>query len=156
MQGKASKYLIVETAMSGLVNGILNFGAAFAIFHGHSQIPTTGPQSLLRDTIGETFLVSALSVLVPSLIARHRRRAGTLPVYEDRHLSPARHLYGLAFVAGLIFTCVGVSANAWLLPKMFPSGVSFHNVLLFKTLYGVVIGSIATWIALRRALREVD
>jgi hypothetical protein len=46
---KASKYLAVETAMSGFVNGILNFAAAFAIFHGRSRIG-----GLLRDTIGET------------------------------------------------------------------------------------------------------
>jgi uncharacterized membrane protein YdjX (TVP38/TMEM64 family) len=39
---------------------------------------------------------------------------------------------------------------------MFPNGVTFRNVLLFKTLYGTVLGSIATFLAVRKALNEVD
>jgi hypothetical protein len=156
MHEKASKYLAGETAGSGLVNGILNFAAAFAIFHSRSLVPTTGPASLLRDLIGETFLVTALSVLIPSLIARHRRRAGTLPISPERRPAPAGNLYLRAIVAGLLFTCVFVPCNAFLLPWMFPSGVSFRNVLLFKTLYGTVLGSIATFLAVRKALNEGD
>ena len=156
MDEKASKYLAVETAGSTVVNGILNLGAAFAIFHSRSQVPATGPASLLRDSIGETFLVTALSVLVPSLIARRRRRAGTLPISADSRPKPAGNLYLRAIVAGLIFTCVCLPCNALLLPWMFPNGVSFRNVLLFKTLYGTVLGSIATFLAVRKALNEVD
>ena len=154
MHIKASQYLAVETAMSGLVNGILNCVAAYAIFHGRGRIPTTGPGGLLIDTIGETFIVTALSVLIPSLIARHRRRAGTLPTFGGAR--PAGNLYLRAIVAGLIFTCVCVSCNAFLLPLIFPVGVSFGNVLLFKTLYGAVLGSIATALALHRVLREAQ
>jgi hypothetical protein len=156
MDHKASKYLAVETAGSAVVNGILNFAAAFAIFHSRSQVPATGPASLLRDSIGETFLVTALSVLVPSLIARWRRRVGTLPISANRRPKPAGNLYLRAIVAGLIFTCVCLPCNALLLPWMFPSGVSFRNALLFKTLYGTVLGSIATFLAVRKALNEVD
>jgi hypothetical protein len=156
MHVKASKYLAVETAMSGLVNGILNFVAAFAIFHGRGRVATAGPGGLLRDTIGETFIVTALSVLIPSLIARQRRRAGTLPTSGDRRQGPASNLYVRAMVAGLIFTCVCVPCNALLLPLIFPNGVSFGNVLLFKTLYGVVVGSIATLLAVQKTLSEVE
>lgn len=155
MHMKASQYLAVETAMSGLVNGILNFVAAYAIFHGRGRIPATGPGGLLIDTIGETFIVTALSVLVPSLIARHRKRAGTLPTFGVSRPSPAKNLYVRAVVAGLIFTCVCVSCNALLLPLMFPNGVSFGDVLLFKTLYGAVVGAIATLLAVRKVLGEV-
>jgi hypothetical protein len=156
MDAKASKYLVVETFMSGLCNAILNFAAALAIFHGHSMTSATGPGSLLMDSIGETFFVASLSVLVPSLIARHRRRGGTLPVADDRPQRAAGNLYVRAIVAGLIFTCVCVPCGWLLLPLIFPNGVSFGNVLLFKTLYGVVLGSIATWLALRKVLNEVE
>ena len=158
--GTASQYLVVETVMSGLVNGILNLAAGYALFYRSSVVPATGPRSLLRDSIGETFLVAGLSFLVPSLIARHRRRAGTLPVppnhRQDRRPSPAGNLYVRAVIIGLLFTCVLVPCNALLLPRVFPVGVTFHNVLLFKTLYGIVLGSIATLLALRKALHEVD
>ena len=159
--GTASQYLIVETVMSGLVNGILNLAAGYALFHRSGVVPATGgPRSLLRDSIGETFLVAALSFLVPSLIARHRRRAGTLPISSNgrqaKRPSLAGNLYVRALIIGLLFTCVLVPCNAFLLPRIFPEGVSFRNVLLFKTLYGIVLGSIATLLALRKALHEVD
>ena len=155
MNVKPGQYLAIETASSGLVNGLLNFAAAYAIFHAHNRIPATGPGSLLRDSIGETFIVSTLSVLIPSLIARNRRRAGTLPVSGDRPLSPESNLYVRAIVTGLIFTCVLVPCNALLLPLIFPSGVSFANVLLFKMLYGAVVGSMATFLAVRKLLTEL-
>ncbi len=156
MHGSASKYLVVETAMSGLCNAILNFAAGFAIFHGHGRIPATGPASLLMDSIGETFLVVALSMLIPSLIARHRRMAGTLPSSGNAPPTPVRTLYVRAIVAGLLFTCVFVPCNALLLPRIFPHDVSFGNVLFFKTLYGTVLGTIATLLALQKALNEAD
>jgi hypothetical protein len=155
MHGSASNYLIFETAMSGLCNAILNLAAAFALFHGRGRIPATGPGSLLMDSIGETFLVTCLSMLIPSLIARHRRQAGTLPTYVDRPSIASGNLYFRAIVMGLLFTCVLVPCSGFLLPRIFPGGVSFGNVLLFKTLYGAVLGSTATLLALHRALNEV-
>jgi hypothetical protein len=156
MNEKAAKYLAVETVGSAVVNGILNFAAAFALFHGRGWVPVAGSVGLLRDLIGETFLVTGLSVLVSWLIARRRRRAGTLPVSTDWQPVPRRNLYLWSLIAGLVFTAVCMPCNVLLLPWMFPSGVSFHNVLAFKTLYGAVLGALATFLAVRRALHEVD
>jgi len=154
MNKKASKYLYIETAMSALCNAILNYAAAFAIFHGRSLIPATGPDSLLRDSIGEAFLVTFLSVLFPSLIARHRRRTGALPAPVEKP-TPAGNLYVRALITGLVFTCVFVACNALLLPRIFPNGVVYKDVLLFKTIFGTVIGAIATYVAVHKSLREV-
>jgi hypothetical protein len=153
---KPGQYLAMETVSSGLVNGLLNFAAAYAIFHAHSRIPTTGTGSLLQDSIGETFIVTTLSVLIPSLIARSRRRAGTLPVFGVNRPSRESNLYVRAIVTGLIFTAVLVPCNWLLLPRIFPNGVSFANVLLFKTLYGAVVGSLATFLAVRKMLGELS
>jgi hypothetical protein len=155
MNVKPGQYLAIETGSSGLVNGLLNLAAAYAIFHAHNRIPATGPGSLLQDSIGETFIVSTLSVLIPSLIARSRWRAGTLPVSGENRPSRESNLYVRAIVAGLIFTCVLVPCNALLLPRISPNGVSFANVLLFKTLYGAVVGSLATFLAVRKILTEL-
>ena len=153
----AARYVALETTMSGLVNGVLNLAAAYALFHAQAPIPaTSGPHSLLRDSIGETFLVVALSMLVPSLITRNRRKAGVLPAVTDGQTHRAGNLYLEALALGLIFTVLGVSLNAVLLPRIFPHGVSLANVILFKTFYGVIFGAIATYIGLRRSLHEVD
>jgi hypothetical protein len=152
---KLGQYLAIETVSSGLVNGLLNFAAAYAIFHAHSRIPATGSRSLLQDSIGETFIVTTLSVLIPSLIARSRRRAGTLPISGDKRAGRQSNLYVWAIVTGLIFTAALVPCNALLLPRIFPNGVSFANVLLFKTLYGALVGSLATFLAVRKILTEL-
>ena len=155
MNVKLGQYLAIETVSSGLVNGLLNFAAAYAIFHAHSRIPATGSRSLLQDSIGETFIVTTLSVLIPSLIARSRRRAGTLPISGDKRAGRQSNLYVWAIVTGLIFTAALVPCNALLLPRIFPNGVSFANVLLFKTLYGALVGSLATFLAVRKILTEL-
>jgi hypothetical protein len=152
---KLGQYLAIETVSSGLVNGLLNFAAAYAIFHAHTRIPATGSRSLLQDSIGETFIVTTLSVLIPSLIARSRRRAGTLPISGDKRAGRQSNLYVWAIVTGLIFTAALVPCNALLLPRIFPNGVSFANVLLFKTLYGALVGSLATFLAVRKILTEL-
>jgi hypothetical protein len=152
---KLGQYLAIETVSSGLVNGLLNLAAAYAIFHAHHFIPATGSGSLLQDSIGETFIVSTLSVLIPSLIARSRWRAGTLSLSGENRPSREVNLYVRAIVAGLIFTAVLVPCTWLLLPRIFPNGVSFANVLLFKALYGAVVGSLATFLAVRKMLAEL-
>lgn len=154
MQPNTSKYLALETVSSGIVNGVLNLASAYAIFHGRSRLPTGGRSGLIVDLIGETFIVVLLSVLIPSLIARHRRRAGTLPTPGVGPLAPAGNLYVRAVVTGLIFTAVSVPCIAVLLPRIFPNGVTLGAVLLFKTFYGAAVGSLATLLAVNKALRE--
>ena len=154
MQAEAQQYLKKETISSVVCNALLNLAAAYAIFRTRSLIPTGGPTGLVRDLIGETFLAVALSSLVPALIARHRRRQGTLPAYEQSSPALVRSPYLIAVLMGLIFTCALMPLNAWLLPQAFPAGVSRFNVVLYKTLYGTIVGGLATFLTLRGALRS--
>ncbi len=155
MHGKALRYLAVESTGSGVVNGILNCAAAWLLFHGRGQVPISGPVGLLRDSVGETFLVAALSYMAAALISRHRRRAGTLPETNTMHSRTPANLYLWSLIVGVFFTCVLVPLNALLLPRLFPGGVSLADVVLFKTLFGAILGALVTWLAISRALNEV-
>ncbi len=154
MDGKASKYLTVETISSGICNGVLNLIAAYAIFHTHPHVPLDGKGGVVQDSIGETFFVTWLSTLVPLLIARSRRKAGHLPTRTDVPSVPAGNAYLRSFLVGLLFTAAFAVCNAFFLPRIFPGGASFRGELLFKTVYGTVLGAIATFLILHRALRE--
>ena len=156
MHRKALKYVLVESTASGVVNGILNCAAAFLLFRGKGRIPVDGPVGLVRDSIGEIFLVVSLSYMVAALISRHRRRAGILPEANASRAPLPGNLYLWAFAVGLVFTGILVPINALLLPRAFPRGASLTNVVLFKTLFGAVLGSIASWLAIYRALNEVQ
>ena len=156
MQGNALKYMLVESTGSGIVNGLLNFAAAYLLFRGRTLIPASGPVGLVRDSIGETFLVVSLSYMVAALISRQRRRAGTLPARPGAMRAPARgNIYLWSFGLGLVFTCVFVPLNALLLPRVSPNGFTLTQVILFKTIFGAVLGSIATLLAVNKALNEV-
>ena len=147
MHGSATNYLAVETAMSGLCNAVLNLAAAFALFHGRDSVPATGPGSLLMDSIGETFLVIALSMSVPTLIARHRRRAGTLPTYADRQTVPSAILisgqlsWPFSSPAFWSFAMRSYSRGS------FPIALASVTYSSLRTFYGAVLGSIATLLA---------
>jgi len=156
MSARAKKYMAVESLGSGIVNGILNWVAAYALFHGRTLIPTEGRNGLVLDLVGETFLVVFLSMWAAFHISRHRRRAGKLPVYESASRPPQRRLWLRPLITGTIFTCVLVPCNALLLPRLFPEGLSFGQVIWFKTLYGTLLGAIATYLAVRIFLREIE
>ena len=154
MQGNALKYVTVECTGSFIVNGLLNLGAGYLLFHGRAHIPIGGPTGLLRDSIGETFLVTGLSYLVAALISRQRSRAGTLPQTTSRRTFSPGNLYVRSFFVGLVFSLIFYPFNAWLLSRAFPDGLTLWEVIGCKTLFGATLGAVASWLAISRALRE--
>ena len=153
MLPEARKYLIVETVSSFVVNAILNFLPAYAIFHNRLIIAIQGAGGMFQDSIGETLIVAFLSYLVPALIGRSRRRAGKLPLsgIETRQ---AGNVYLQALGVAVLFTVVLTAVNAVLLPRIFGGEVSLRTELIFKTFYGAVLGAIASCMAIYRTLQE--
>ena len=156
MHGQALRYLATESTGSAVVNGLLNAGAAWLLFHGRALVPVKGSLGIIRDLIGETFLVAALSYMAAALISRHRRRAGKLPQHSIVHARTSGNVYLWSFAVGLICTCVLVPLNAMILPKAFPDDLTFQNVIFLKTVFGAVLGGLVTWFAIFRALNEVN
>ena len=153
MRPEAQKYLAVETISSLIVNAILNFLPAYAIFHHRSAIPVQGSGGMFQDSIGETLIVVFLSYLVPALLGRSRRRSGKLPVsgIETRQ---AGNVYLQALAVAALFTVVFTAFNLIVLPKAFGSQVSLLNELAFKTVYGAVLGAAASCLSIYRTLQE--
>ena len=144
----------MESTGSGIVNALLNLAAAYLIFRGRGIVPASGPVGLVRDSIGETFLVVSLSYMVAALISRSRHRAGTLPTLGGVRTTSPGNIYLWSFGLGVVFTCVLVPLNALLLPRLFHSGFTLTQVILFKTIFGAVLGSIATLLAITKAFNE--
>ena len=155
MHGKALKYLATESTGSAIVNGLLNAGAAWLLFHGRAVVPVGGATGIVRDSIGEAFLVAGLTYMAAALISRHRRRAGTLPQHSTMHTRTPGNVYLWSFVVGVISALVLVPLNSVILPKAFPNGLTFRDVMLFKTLFGAILGGLVTWFTVSRALGEV-
>ena len=156
MQASKSRYLAKETFISFLCNGILNYAAAYLIFHAHRQVPIQGYGGVVQDLIGETLIATFLSYVVPAHATRKLRRAGTLSFAITSKPIRARNLYLQAFIAAIIFTCLLMPLNAWLIPRKYPTSVSLTCELWLKCIYGAVIGCIASLLAVSRTLREND
>ncbi len=155
MPANPSKYLATETVSSAICNALLNWLGALAVFHGRAYIPVSGPKGLVMDSIGQTFFVVSLSILIPSLLARRRRRTGALPPAPSstQPTSPA-NLYLRSLIAGVVAACVVAACNAVLLPRVFPPDVSHRDAVLFKIVCGAIIGCIASALAISAVLKE--
>ncbi len=156
MDQKASKYLTAETVSSAVSNAVLNYASAWALFHSHTHVNVAGKGGLFQDSLGETFFVVWLSTLIPLLIARHRRRSGNLPVRSDVPSVRADSAWLRSLAWGVLATIAFAICNYFLLPRLFPEGANLRGVLAFKTIYGTVLGAIATFLILHRALREAS
>ena len=163
MQPKLSKYLATETIGSAIVNIITNSGFAYLIYHGRPRIPSLGHGGLIEDSIGQTFIITFLCFLIPSILTRKRRYAGThsafvldSPAPDGRAAVKSRDLYLRSFIAGVVFTVIAWALNAFLMPRVFPDGLSFGHTVIYKTAYGVVVALIATALALSMVLREPE
>ena len=151
MLPEARKYLTVETISSFVVNALLNYGPAYLIFRKHPVVPVEGKGGMFQDSIAEILIVTFLSFLVPSLIARSRRKAGTLPI-SGLESKPEGNVYLRALGVAMLFTILLTGLDAWLLPRIFGSSVTLHTELMFKTFYGATVGALAGFLSVRRAL----
>ena len=100
-----AKYLATETAVSIAINAAISVGFAWLVFHGHDHVPTGGPGSLVRDAAPQTFMITLMSTLVPSLITRKRMQAGHLDAWlrgqRGPSPAPARKIILRAFLLAL-------------------------------------------------------
>ena len=155
MRAEARKYLTVETTSSFVVNALLNYGPAYLIFRNHPVVAMSGKGGMLQDSVGETFIVAFLSYLVPALISRRRRKTGKLPV-SGMESKPEGNAYLRALAVAAVFTAVLTGLNFLLLPRIFGGSVMLHTELVFKTFYGAVLGALASFLAIYRALQTVS
>ena len=153
-----AKYLTSETAISMAINAAISVGFAWLVFHGHDHIPTGGPGGLVRDAAPQTFMITLMSTLVPSLVTRKRMRAGHLDAWlrGQRGPSPvpARKIVLRAFLLALLAMVLGLGLNAAILPLLFPTGLSYGKVLALKAVYGALVALLITPLAVSWVLEE--
>src|SRR6202044_755112 len=111
-----AKYLASETAVSMAINTAISVGFAWLVFHGHDHVPSSGPGGLVLDAAPQTFMITLMSTLVPSLITRKRMHSGHLDawlrVQPGGSPAPARTIILRAFLLALIAMVLGLGLNA--------------------------------------------
>ena len=152
------KYLAVETAISMVINSLLSLAFAWLIFHGHDHVAISGPGGLVRDAGPQTFMIALMGTLVPSMITRQRIRAGHLDAWLQRHSGASQGRGSTIFLRALIIAVaamvLGLAINQNTLPLLFPVGLAYERVLLFKTVYGLLVALLVTPLAISWVLKE--
>jgi hypothetical protein len=151
-----ARYLATETALSMAINAAIGF--AWLVFHGHDHVPTSGPGGLVRDAAPQTFMITLMSTLVPSLVTRKRVHSGHLDAWlrgqPGGSPAPASKIILRALMLALIAMAVGLGINAAVLPLLFPGGLGYDRVFVLKAGYGALVALVITPLAISWVLKE--
>ncbi len=150
MQTTKARYILTETAISVVINVLLSETIAWLLFHAVNPVPAS---AILHDAVPQTFMCASMSSLVPALITRARLRSGQISRFPTSIFfirNPFLRAVTFAFFAML----AGVAASAVLIPSLWPQGLNLVNFLWVKGLYGALVASLVTPIAVSSALSE--
>jgi hypothetical protein len=149
-----TQYVLVETLISVAINTALSIGFVFLVFHGQSQIATTGPHGIVLDMAPQTFMVVLMSCLVPGLLTRARLTSGRL-VWCQRTTPPPTiaNICLRAILLAFLATCPVVAVSWMILPHLFPTGIDFRTLVLYKALFGMFLAAVVTPWAIAKVLR---
>ena len=115
-----------------------------------------GKGGMFQDSIGMTLIVTYLSYLVPVLIGRSRRKAGTLPVVEPRDKPAGQRLSAGAWRGRAVYAGADCLEFLYCCLASFGDSVSLRTEVLFKTFYGAIFGAFASYLAIQRTLHEAE
>jgi energy-converting hydrogenase Eha subunit C len=148
------RYIAAETGISILINVIFSALFMFAVFGRTASIDLWGGHGLAVDFVPQTFMISAMSVLVPTLVLRKRVGRGVL---KTRSGTPPRLLSHLALrvllLSGL-FTIILGGIGVVILSASWAGPLRFWQAFPLKLVYGGIVALIATPIGLVIALSE--
>jgi hypothetical protein len=133
------RYVLTETTVSIVINVAISALFMVLVFGRSSSIELWGGHGLAVDFIPQTFMISAMSVLVPTLLTRRRMQRGLL--LRNPALAPP-------FLNSLVLRVVVTLDAVWTGP------LHFWQVFPLKLLYGAAVALIATPIGLYIALSE--
>lgn len=147
-------YIRKETAISMIINAMISAGFVWAMFGARSSAPIWGPGGVAFDFVPQTFMVSLMCALVPTLLTRSRVRSGAIFAIDR----PPPRLPRNVAMRSLLLAVVGMTILAGLATAALAlSGMGrmdFWPLAAIKVLYGALVALIVTPIALRAALRD--
>lgn len=145
-----------ETMISTIPNAVVSAGFVWLIFGGQTRIPLWGMNGLAFDLVPTTFMLTLMTTIALTLLLRKRRRGGLLPAAADAAAPlPLPHnpvLRGLVLGGTLLLLLVPASVAA--LSATWQGDWPYADVLVFKIIYGVLVGWVATPLVVLAVLRE--
>ena len=146
------RYLVVETAVNTAISVALSGLFAWLFFHGRAVVDL-GSRAVVLDLMPQAFAVGLMSFLVPTLLTRKRRRAGTLRGLDGAHAFP-RNALSRSAVAGIVGAVACTAIYATLGPSPGAIVLPLAGFVMLKGAVGAVLSITLTPVALLAALRD--
>jgi hypothetical protein len=127
----------------------------FAVFWGLKRIDLWGPHGLALDFVPQTFMITLMSVLVPTALTRKRLREGRIAGYASTRATRwPRSIWARALLIAAALTVMLGGAAVWILSASWNGPLPYWRAFPLKLLYGALVALIATPLGLRIALSE--
>lgn len=154
MTTQHSRYLTIETAVSGVINAVLSVIFFLIVFGRAEVIPVEGNPGLVVDALPQTFMVVFMTTLVQTLLTRQRLKKGQLQALDGRGAPLPANLFVRSLVIAVLATIVAGALHALLLPSLTPAEWPFMTALVYKGVYGALVGMAVSRLILPAALRD--
>lgn len=127
-------YLLTETVFSVVVTIALSCAFAWGVFGRSLPLPSSD-SALQVDGALQALIVAFMGALVPTVLTRRRRRAGSVDGRAAAHRWPA-HPALRALTIALIVGVPAALLHLMIVPRL---GIEFNlaELLLFKALFGM-------------------
>ncbi len=146
------RILATEAAIGIVPNALVSALFVWLLFRSAAAIPLWGMQGVAFDLVPTTFMLTLMTTFALTLIVRARRRKGLARATGAARLP--RHLVLRAVALALLLCVVFVPATVLLLAATWGGDWSYGQMMVFKIVYGVAVGLIATPLVVLAALRD--
>lgn len=142
---ESTSYVKKESLLSFVINSVLSLVFLYLVFYPVESLPVWGVDGLLLDSLIQGFVIGLMASLVPTVITSKRVAGGKLNRLKMRDNWLSRHfiLAGLLFalLSALLSLAINFGGFLWL----DINSVSFYSALVFKVLFGGVLGALVTY-----------
>ena len=147
------RYVAIEATIGAVISGVLSVAFCVLIFGRASRVSAFGTHSLAVDALPQTFMITLMASLVPTLLTRARVRRGTQMAWHGVSVRLPRNVALRAVLVAMAVTVVGGIATCACLFAG-PSDYASQTVLVAKTVYGILLGGGVAAFATRLALSD--
>ena len=149
------RYIAIETAISVVIN--VGFSALFfyLVFGRSERIELWGPHGFAFDYFPQTFMITLMAVIVPTILTRKRANSGKVARRESAIGArlPRNVVLRALLLAALAAVVMGAVA-VWITDSFWSGDPTHLKLLELKMAYGAVVAAIMTPIGLIAALSD--
>ncbi|WP_419307617.1 hypothetical protein J8402_01360 [Chromohalobacter israelensis] len=148
------RYFAKEILVGCIINGALSIFFCYIKFSKYNYITPWGSTGYATDFVPQTFMISLMSTLAPTIITRKRMAMKKIKAVPKANTRLPHNLLLRALMMAFFFTALFSIAAITLASHVFTGPIGFTNLLVLKFLYGVIVSTVVTFLSVRMALAD--